>query len=256
MNKRITILAALVTIFVCVAMFSLSAYAAPEETQTPVETNPPVETPTETEYVEPPTETPVAPTEAPPATEYTPTEPVTISPTTDDFYYFDADAAVNQYDGSAGSISDYTTLYDTSDFDESALEKTEWDNIELDITQNENADAADFSAIKNDKSTEDDSHWMLYLGWGLIILSAIGILYFIIALVVYKKGLRTLKAREQSQRRNSSNRSRTCTNRTAPSAPAKKPDYSSYHRYNRYSDTSYASRKSSKADTAEINLKR
>lgn len=172
----------------------------------------------------------------------------------DEFYYYDEDEMVNSIENSAGSVSDMTDLYDTSDVNEKALQKEEWNDIVLDTTTK--SDASDFSAIKENTNKNDDGKWILYTGFILIGLSVIGIMYFIIATATYKKKLKKLKARQQKL---DSNRSR------ARDDYGDYGDYPTQRDYNkRYSSQrkryasdgmSYAERKRlNKADTADIDL--
>lgn len=262
MNKRIKLLSFTVTLLLCLTMCILTAYAAEEPVapEVPVETSAPVVEPTAAPEVPVETTAPTAdpgyidPTVAPDSGYVEPTTDGYVD-TDDGYYYYDEDDMVNNYNDTAGNVSDYTTLYDTSDFDDSALKESKWDDIAIDVSAAE-SDAMDFSAIKDNTQTEDDGQWIIYTGIILIGLSLIGIIYFIIATATYKKKLKRLKAREQRQRRSHEERRRDDYGDSDeyPSAEY----YSRTQQRRRYSSSnvSYADRKSRKADTAEIELPR
>lgn len=264
MNKRIKLLLTLVALIMCMTLFTVSAFAAPEPS---VPVNPGIQNPEATTPAEVPTDAPVTPTptEAPvveptyapdPGVVETPTTENYVEPdATDEYYYYDEDEMVNNIDGTAGNVSDYTDLYDTSDFDESALEQSKWDDIALDISEAE-GDAMDFSAIKENTSKEDDGEWIIYTGVILIGLALIGILYFIIATATYKKKLKRLKAREERQRQRDRERPRNDYG-DSDEYPSVQ-DYNRHYQRNRYASagSGYAERKRRKADTAEINVPR
>ncbi|MBQ8859989.1 MAG: hypothetical protein IJ015_01465 [Ruminococcus sp.] len=267
MNRRIKVLSVIATLLMLFVAVSINVYAtagieSPSVEVTPtdapvIQTDPPVI----------PTDTPVTPTSG----EIEPTiDPGVTDPTTgggeqessddnyyndddgDDFYFYDEDEMVNSIENSAGSVKENTDLYDTSDLNKSELKETKWDNITLD-TSKKDAEALDFSAIKDNTKSDDDSTWIIYTGFILIGLSIIGIMYFIIATSTYKKKLNKLN---QRQAHHNSNRARDDYG-----------DYSNYptqsdynRRYNqkkRYASDGmgYAERKRmSKANTAEIDL--
>ncbi len=272
MNKRIKLLSIFIVLFIIGSVCVFSVYAADEsvnpnpETPPVVDPNPPVvdpvtpsegggETPVEPssgesggEVVDPTTDTGTGEV-VDPTTETTPVNP---TPPDGNDYYYDEDDMVNNIDDYAGNVSDYTNLYDTSDFDENAYKKTKWDDITIDVSKPiTDTDAMDFSAIKDDTSKKDDGQLILYIGYVLIALSIVGIIYFIVSTATYKKKLKALKAREQRQRTRSSERSRSDYGDLSE-FPTQR-DYN--QRYRRYSNDnrSYAQRKrDTKADTAEI----
>lgn len=274
MNKRIKILSIFIALFIIGSVCVFSAYAA-DETVNPNPDTPPVVDPVPP-VVDPVTptqggETPVDPTTGDgggevvtpttgegggevvdPTTEEAPTNP---TPPDGNDYYYDEDDMVNNIDDYAGNVSDYTNLYDTSDFDEDAYKKTKWDDITIDVNKPvTDTDAMDFSSIKDNTSKEDDGLFILYLGYVLIALSIVGIIYFIVSTATYKKKLKALKAREQRQRRGHSERSRSDYGDLSE-FPTQR-DYN--QRYRRYSsdNRSYSERKkSAKADTAEIKFR-
>lgn len=280
MNKKILVLCQLLTILMCLGIFTFTAFATGEVAPTtdvavPVETTPeapPAETPTtapETTVVTPVTptdaiDTPadggyndsyVEETVAPDAGYVETTTNSYVDSYTDEngYYYYDEEEMVNNIEDTAGNVSDYTNLYDTSNINESELKKTEWANITLSTT---NGDATDFSSIKDNTEADDNGQWIIYTGLILIGLSLLGILYFVIATATYKKKLKKLKEREQRQRHRDQSRPRNDYG-DSEDFPTQKDYYKRYQR-NRYatSTMSYSERKRQKADTAEINLPR
>ena len=292
MNKRIKLLPIFIALFMLGTMFTLTAYATTENpggdapvvstpdpgpvTSDPVTPDPgPGDTPvTSTPETGTGTDTPVTsdPVTSTPETGTGTDTPVTSDPVTstpsngyvssetdDGYYYYDEDTMVNNIEGYAGNVSDYTTLYDTSDFDETALKEQKWDNITIDTSKKPSDNAAmDFSAIKDNASTGDDGEWILYTGYVLIGLSICGILYYIIATATYRKKVKALASRPSYyNERTSQNRSR---DDYGDSEYPTTRDYNQHYRNKnrRYTtdNRSYAERKrSSKADTAEIYLK-
>ncbi len=276
MNRIIRILCVITALILSICVFSLTANATGEVTPDP---NAPAVIPTSSPAPEP--EVPVA-TEAPvvepepatqaPENDYDDTyvEPTVDEnsgyieePTTggyvdsytneDGYYYYDEDEMVNNLEDTAGNVSDYTDLYETSDLDREELKESKWDDIVLD-TSKADSDTADFSAIKENKETDDNGQWIIYTGLILIGLSLIGILYFIIATATYKKKLKALKMREQRQRRREHERPRDDYGDLSDYPT--QSDYNKHYQRKRYSssNTPYSQRKRYKADTAEINL--
>lgn len=268
------------TVLLCIGVFTFTAFATGEvapttEVVAPVETTPeapPVDT--ETTAPDTPVVDPMTPTTAPegegdgyyddsyveetvaPDAGYveTPTTSYVDSYTDENgYYYYDEEEMVNNIEDTAGNVSDYTNLYDTSNIDEAQLKKTEWDNITLSTSK---GDATDFSSIKDNTETDDNGQWIIYTGLILIGLSLLGILYFVIATATYKKKLKKLKEREQRQRYRDSQRPRNDYG-DSEDFPTQADYYNRYQR-NRYttSNMSYSERKRQKADTAEINLPR
>lgn len=282
MNKKILVLRTLLTVLVCIVAFTFTAYATGEVTPTTpvaVETTPevpPVETPTtapdnsyddsgstseipddsssddgyyDDSYIE---EETVAPNAG--YVENSTSNSYVDSYTDENgYYYYDEEEMVNNIEDTAGSVSDYTNLYDTSDVNEAELEEAEWVNITLNTSK---GDALDFSSIKDNTESDDNGQWIIYTGFILIGLSLLGILYFIIATATYKKKLKKLKAREQRQRHRDNNRPRDDYGDLSD-YPTQQ-DYNKRYQRNRYaaSGMSYSERKRQKADTAEINIPR
>lgn len=287
MNKRIKVLAISMVLLILGCMFTFTAYATGEVTPPADGVTPPAVDPNPTPDPEPVVPDPPVVDPNPPADPADPADPVVPEnpgtggevvdpapvpdtpvveqPTSssgggyvdsymndDGYYYYDEDQMVNNIEDTAGSVSDYTDLYDTSDFDSSTLKESEWNDIKLEVSKG-NSDAADFSAIKENKETEDDGEWIVYTGLVLIGLSLIGIMYFIIATATYKKKLKSLKRREQSQR--SCDRARN--DYGDMSEFPTRSDYNRRYQKNRYASPDslgYAQRKRLNADTAEIDL--
>lgn len=269
MNKRILVLLSLLTALVCLATFCFSVYAtnevpttapAPVETEppAPIETEAPVVTPTDSGIVDDGTGDDYY-TEETYETEYLPVE--TTAPDNyvdsytneDGYYYYDEDQMVNSLEDTAGNVSDYTTLYDTSNINRAELEESKWDNISLSISD-KNSDGS-FAAIKDNEGDGDDGQWIIYTGLILIGLSVIGIMYFIIATSTYKKKLKALRAREMRHRER--HRERSADDYGDLSEYPTQSDYNKRYQRNRYtsSSLSYTERKRlNKADTAEIDI--
>ena len=152
--------------------------------------------------------------------------------------------------GSAGSVSDKTTLYDTSDVDSKDLEENQWSDIELNESKAAASRTSDFTKMQTDTTTEDNGQWMLYVGLGLIGLSFLGIVYFIVA---------TVQAKKRNDRRSSADRERM-ENPRSYSHSSHQPARSSQHTSSRghYSDGYSTTRRktSSRSDTDEVYLPR
>ncbi len=273
MNKRIRILSVIIALLMLLTGFSMTVYATGEVTDPGTDTVDPIVPEPSPEPVTPTSapEEPVTPTTAPdnPSGGGSVVDPSTapgdgttdnnpsggyVDDGNDDFYYYDEDEMANSIENSAGSVSDMTDLYDTSDVNEKALQKEEWNDIVLDTTTK--SDASDFSAIKQNTNKNDDGKWILYTGFILIGLSVIGIMYFIIATATYKKKLKKLKARQQKL---DTNRSRARNDYGDYGDYPTQSDYNKrYHtQRKRYASDgmSYAERKRlNKADTADIDL--
>ena len=155
-------------------------------------------------------------------------------------------------EATAGSVSSHTTLYNTSGMSAADAAPNEWSDIVLD-EKTVKTGVADFSAIKSNTETQDNGDWILYLGYVLIGLSALGIIYFIIATVTHRKAMQ--KA-ERLERRRASSPARSeaarmeARERRASGAPSR--------RTSRFADEApnYSRRASSKADTGEVYVPR
>ena len=151
---------------------------------------------------------------------------------------------------SAGAVSSNTPLYNSSGMSAADAEPNDWSDIVLD-EKTVKTGVSDFSAIKSNTEVEDNGDWILYLGYALLGLSALGILYFIIATIAHRKAVR--KAERLERRRSSSPAS-------ANTARANERDprtAASSGRTSRFADEStYSRRASSKADTGEVYVPR
>ena len=118
----------------------------------------------------------------------------------DPLWYGDAsDYDYNSGDtsGNAGSVADSTKLYDTSDSNSLDVSPNQWSNISLDTKEaaDSTKSGGSFSSIKTSgvSATDESGKWLVWLGIALIVLSVLGILYFIVA---------TMNASKQKQREN------------------------------------------------------
>ena len=183
----------------------------------------------------------------------------------DPIWYGDAsnyDYNTGDNNQAAGSVSDSTNLFDTSASDNADVVPNAWTNITLDESSAKSkSGSASFSSIKTNTASSDNGQWILYLGYGLVALSVLGIMYFIVA---------TVSARQQNRRELRHNTGAgasdayTKLDQSADSknASAKKPTgsrSSGQHGAGRYGDgfdSGYSSRRSSKADTGEVYVPR
>lgn len=149
--------------------------------------------------------------------------------------------------GSAGSVGDKTTLYDTDDVNDKDFEANQWSDIELDESKAEAAGTSDFTQMQTDTGTEDDSQWMLYLGIGLIGLSFLGILYFILA---------TMQAKKRNNRRAAAERQRIENSRSGGYSRQRPVEAPSKAKQGHYANENAAPRRKSspRSDTDEIYL--
>lgn len=150
-----------------------------------------------------------------------------------------------------------TELFDARDISSAEMAANKWSNIEL-PQQDNSKNSVDFSTIQKDTSAADNGQWILWTGFILMGASLIGILYFVISTIAYRKKLKNLNRR---QAKNNSTRSKNhkAERREAPSREAypsrpvsSSPARSSSRRYAADSKLSYAERKRLKADTAEL----
>ena len=168
----------------------------------------------------------------------------------DPIWYGDAssrDYNTGNNEQSAGSVKDSTTLFNTSRTNNDDVKPNAWSDITLDekTVPNKNT-AGSFSAIKANTDKNDNGQWILYLGYLLIALSVIGIIYFIVA---------TVSARKQNRRekRHSADTSASTARYTDV-----RVDNSSRKTTGHYADGYEAktTRRSSKADTGEVYVPR
>lgn len=174
----------------------------------------------------------------------------------DPMYYGDAsnydyNANVHQ-DVPAGAVSSQTTLYNSSGMSAEDAAPNEWSDIVLD-EKTVKTGVADFSAIKSNTETKDNGDWILYVGYVLLGLSALGILYFIVATIVHRKKAKKEAARMERRRSSSPARSEAARmeeRERRESAPAR--------RTSRFADENpgYSRRASSRADTDEVYIPR
>ena len=175
----------------------------------------------------------------------------------DPIYYGDASQSghmnVESNEQAAGSVS--SNLYNTSGMSAEDAKPNEWSDITLD-EKTVKTGVTDFSSIKENTQEEDNGQWILYLGYALLGLSVLGILYFIIATIAHRNAVK--KAERLEQRRRPSSRA------AAPRADER--GYRDYEeeaprrRTSRYADEDegYYSRRrgSSRADTDEVYVPR
>ena len=187
---------------------------------------------------------------------YTNEEPNYYVEDSDPMYYGDAsnydyNANVHQ-DVPAGAVSSQTTLYNSSGMSAEDAAPNEWSDIVLD-EKTVKTGVADFSAIKSNTETKDNGDWILYVGYVLLGLSALGILYFIVATIVHRKKAKKEAARMERRRSASPARSEAARmeeRERRESAPAR--------RTSRFADENpgYSRRASSRADTDEVYIPR
>jgi hypothetical protein len=157
----------------------------------------------------------------------------------------DRDYNTGSNDRAAGSVSDITTLYNTSGISDSEVAPNKWTNIALD-EKTVSTGSGSFSAIKTNTAQNDNGQWILYIGYLLIALSILGILYFIVA---------TISARKENEReRRHNGHNDAAAPADEPKTEAKTTRCTTGHYADGYE--SYSSRRSSRADTGEIYVPR
>lgn len=154
------------------------------------------------------------------------------------------------------SVTSNSELIQTPSKSSADIAPEKWSDItppDVNTVKNESGDI-NFSSIKNNTSKKDDSYWILYLGYALIGLSVLGILYFIIASIVSSKAA---KKAERMERRRATSRPAyyggyedEAPQWQEPSVPEK--------RTSRFADepSGRSRRASSKADTGEVYVPR
>ena len=155
-------------------------------------------------------------------------------------------------DETAGSVSKNNTLYSSSGISAADAAPNAWSDIKLD-EKTVKTGVADFSSIKANTETADNGQWILYLGYLLLALSVLGILYFIIASIAQRNAYKTASARESRAAYSAAPRSQAARmNERDRRASA------SQRSINRYNDDikAYNRRVSSKADTGEVYVPR
>ena len=153
-------------------------------------------------------------------------------------------------DVSAGSVTDTTQLFHTSGTNRDDVAPNAWTEIKLD-EKTASAGSGSFSSIKSNTAKNDNGQWILYLGYALVILAVLGILYFITA---------TVSARKQNRRaiRHSAGAGSSATYTTLEKPERGGKSSGSARSTGRYADgyEGYSSRRASKADTGEIYVPR
>lgn len=147
-------------------------------------------------------------------------------------------------------------LFDAREISSAEMAANKWSNIEI-PQQDNSKNNVDFTTIQKDTSAADNGQWILWTGFILMGASLLGIMYFIISTVTYRKKLNNLNRR---QKRNNETRTRSSHDNRYEDAPREaynqRQRISSPARNNRRyaTDTklSYADKKRLKADTAEI----
>lgn len=154
-------------------------------------------------------------------------------------------------DAPADAVSSHTTLYNTSGMSAEDAAPNEWSDIVLD-EKTVKTGVADFSAIKSNTEVQDNGDWILYVGYVLLALSALGILYFIIATIAHRKAV---KRAERIERRRASSPARS---EAARMEERERRESGAPRRTSRFADENpgYSRRASSKADTDEVYVPR
>ena len=159
-------------------------------------------------------------------------------------------------DETAGSVSKNNTLYNSSGISAADAAPNTWSDIKLD-EKTVKTGVADFSSIKTNTETSDNGQWILYLGYLLLGLSVLGILYFIIASIAQRKAYRDAAVRESRAAYSAAPRSQAAkmNERDRRASAAEKASQRSINRYND-EIKAYNRRVSSKADTGEVYVPR
>lgn len=159
-------------------------------------------------------------------------------------------------DETAGSVSKNNTLYNSSGISAADAAPNTWSDIKLD-EKTVKTGVADFSSIKTNTETADNGQWILYLGYLLLGLSVLGILYFIIASIAQRKAYKDAAVRESRAAYSAAPRSQAAkmNERDRRASAAEKASQRSINRYND-EIKAYNRRVSSKADTGEIYVPR
>ncbi|MBQ3284931.1 MAG: hypothetical protein IJH40_04730 [Ruminococcus sp.] len=172
----------------------------------------------------------------------------------DPLYYGDASNLsynVSDSNEAVGSVSSNTPLYNASGMSAEDAAPNEWSDIVLD-EKTVKTGVADFSAIKSNTEVQDNGDWILYLGYALLALAALGILYFIIATVAHRSAAKKEAARMERRRASSPARSE------AARMEARERREAGAQRTSRFADENpgYSRRASSRADTDEVYVPR
>lgn len=223
MNKHLKLITALLSIILCLSVFTLSASALDADGDGyDDETGEYIGVYTEPVYTEPVYTEPVY-TE-PVYTEPVYTEPVYTEPVydyTEPVYdytepVYDYDDDYNDYDDAQSSDSyndyDFDTEYDVDysadsyvapetsplyesdrEIDDSELSKSDWDYIKANLNNADGSDdgSDDFNFIKKNDSKGDNGDWMLFVGLACVLLSIAGIVYVIASGVIRRKKVKS-----------------------------------------------------------------
>ena len=159
---------------------------------------------------------------------------------------------VNSTESAAGSVS--SSLYNSSGMSAEDAKPNEWSDITLD-EKTVQTGVTDFSAIKENTKVEDNGYWILYVGYALLGLSVLGILYFIIATIAHRSAV---KKAERLERRRSSSPSRSAAARMEERERYDEYEEAPRRRTSRYADEDegYSRRSSSRSDPGGVYVPR
>ena len=163
---------------------------------------------------------------------------------------------VDSTESAAGSVS--SSLYNSSGMSAEDAKPNEWSDITLD-EKTVQTGVTDFSSIKENTKEEDNGNWILYLGYILLGLSGLGILYFIIATIAHRNAVKKAE-RLENRRRNSSSPSHSAAARMEERERLDEyEDEAPRRRRSRYADEDDdlgRSRRGSRSDTGEVYVPR
>ena len=163
---------------------------------------------------------------------------------------------VDSTESAAGSVS--SSLYNSSGMSAADAAPNEWSDITLD-EKTVQTGVTDFSSIKENTKEEDNGNWILYLGYILLGLSGLGILYFIIATIAHRNAVKKAE-RLEHRRRNSTSPSHSAAARMEERERREEyEEEAPRRRRSRYldeDDAGYSRRASSRSDTGEVYVPR
>lgn len=168
---------------------------------------------------------------------------------------YDYNVSAENNESAAGSVSSSTKLYNSSGISAADAAPNEWSDITLD-EKTVQTGVTNFSAIKSNTETEDNGYMILYIGYALLGLAALGILYFIVATIAHRNAVRKAERLEQ-RRRNSSTASHSAAARMVERERHESGSYG--RRTSRFADDdeyAYSRRSSSRSDTDEVYVPR
>lgn len=159
---------------------------------------------------------------------------------------------IDSTESAAGSVS--SSLYNSSGMSAEDAKPNEWSDIILD-EKSVQTGVTDFSSIKENTKVEDNGYWILYVGYALLGLSVLGILYFIIATIAHRNAV---KKAERLERRRSSSASHSVAARMEQRERYDEYEEAPRRRTSRYADDNggYSRRSSSRSDTGEVYVPR